>query len=88
MRPHDFVGRFGGDEFVAIVEKLERPEEATLLGLRLLEAVSQPLPGVDSTVVTASIGIALVRSNTMDAREVIQASDARCTTPSGRDATA
>jgi diguanylate cyclase (GGDEF)-like protein len=76
VRPHDFVGRFGGDEFVVIVEKLEGSEEATLLGLRLLEAVSQPLPDVDSTVVTASIGITLVRSNTMDARELIQASDA------------
>jgi diguanylate cyclase (GGDEF)-like protein len=75
VRPGDFVGRFGGDEFVAIVEGLAEPEEAAILGLRLLEAVSQPLPGVDSAVVTASIGVALLRSNGMDARELIQASD-------------
>ena len=58
----DFVGRFGGDEFVAIAEGIGDREEAAVLGLRLLHAVSQPLPGVDSTVVTASIGIALVRT--------------------------
>jgi diguanylate cyclase (GGDEF)-like protein len=44
LRPNDFVGRFGGDEFVAIVEGLSDREEAAVLGLRLLEAVSQPLP--------------------------------------------
>jgi diguanylate cyclase (GGDEF)-like protein len=75
VRPHDFVGRFGGDEFVAIAEGIGNREEAALLGLRLLDAVSQPLPGLDTTVLTASIGIALVRSNAVEAREVIKASD-------------
>ncbi len=75
LRPSDFVGRFGGDEFVAIVEGVRDREEAAVLGLRLLEAVSQPLPDVDSIAVTASIGIALVRSDAIDVREVIQASD-------------
>jgi diguanylate cyclase (GGDEF)-like protein len=75
FRPHDFVGRFGGDEFVAIAEGIGDREEAAQLGVRLLDAISKPLPGVNSTIVTASIGIALVRNNAVDAREVIQASD-------------
>ncbi len=75
VRPGDFVGRFGGDEFVAIAERISDREEASRLGLRLLQAISEPLPGIDSTVVTASIGIALVRSSAVEAREVIRASD-------------
>jgi diguanylate cyclase (GGDEF)-like protein len=75
MRPDDFVGRFGGDEFIAIAEGIGDREQAASLGLRLLDEISQPLPGVDSTVVTASIGIALARSNAVDARDVIRASD-------------
>ena len=75
LRTDDFVGRFGGDEFVAIVEGIADREEATVLGLRLLETISQPLPGFDSMAVTASIGIALIRSSAVDPHEVIQASD-------------
>jgi len=75
VRAKDFVGRFGGDEFVVIAEGITDPDEAGQLGLRLLEAISRPLPGVDSTFLTASIGIALVRSNAVDAREAIRDSD-------------
>jgi diguanylate cyclase (GGDEF)-like protein len=75
IRPVDFVGRFGGDEFVVIAEGVGSPEEAGRVGLRLLEAISQPLPGVEATVLTASIGIALVSSTAVDAREVIRDSD-------------
>ena len=75
VRPGDFVGRFGGDEFIAIAEGIGDREAASHLGLGLLAAVSQPLPGFESTVVTASIGIALVHSNAVEAREVIRASD-------------
>jgi diguanylate cyclase (GGDEF)-like protein len=71
-----FVGRFGGDEFIVIVEGLPGHEPAGDLGARLLEAVAQPLPGVDSVIVTASIGIGLIRSNSVEAREAIRRSDA------------
>jgi diguanylate cyclase (GGDEF)-like protein len=71
-----FVGRFGGDEFIVIAEGLADPAAAGDLGAELLDAVSRPLPELDSTVVTASIGIALVRTNAVEAREVIRNSDA------------
>jgi diguanylate cyclase (GGDEF)-like protein len=84
---NDFVGRFGGDEFVVISEGLGDPEEAAQLGRGLLDAISQPLSGVDSVVVTASIGIALVRSNAVDAGEAIRESDSAmyAAKRSGRD---
>ena len=74
--PDGFVGRFGGDEFVVISEGLADPQDAGPLGAALLDAVAQPLPGLDSTVVTASIGVALIRSNAVEAREAIRRSDA------------
>ncbi len=76
VRGSDFVGRFGGDEFVVVAEGVADEEQAAKLGFRLLEAVSQPLPGVDASVVTASIGIALLTDADSDAREALRQADA------------
>ncbi|MGO9898990.1 MAG: putative bifunctional diguanylate cyclase/phosphodiesterase [Solirubrobacteraceae bacterium] len=75
VRTNDFVGRFGGDEFVVIAQEIAGHENAAQLGLRLLDAVSHPLPGIDSTVVTASIGIALIQGTGTDTREAIRQAD-------------
>ena len=74
VRPSDFVGRFGGDEFVVIAEGVRTKDEAAEIGTRLLEVVSEPLPGVDGIVVTASIGIAVL-GNASDAREALREAD-------------
>lgn len=76
VRGSDFVGRFGGDEFVVVAEGITDEEQAAKLGFRLLEAISQPLPGIDSTVVTASIGITLLSDAESDAREALRQADA------------
>ena len=76
VRGSDFVGRFGGDEFVVVAEGVADEDQAAKLGFRLLEAVSQPLPGVDSSVVTASIGITLLTDADSDAREALRQADA------------
>jgi diguanylate cyclase (GGDEF)-like protein len=76
VRGSDFVGRFGGDEFVVVAEGVADEDQAAKLGYRLLEAVSQPLPGVDASVVTASIGIALLTDAQSDAREALRQADA------------
>jgi len=83
----DFVGRFGGDEFVVIAEGIGETEQAARLGLSLLEAISQPLPCLDSTVITGSIGVTLVRSDAVDAREVLREADSAmyAAKRSGRD---
>jgi diguanylate cyclase (GGDEF)-like protein len=75
VRGDDFVGRFGGDEFIVVAERLGGADEAGELGAKLLDAVAQPLPGLGSRVITASIGIALIRSSAIDAREAIRRSD-------------
>ncbi len=76
VRGTDFVGRFGGDEFVVVAEGVADEDQAAKLGFRLLEAVSQPLPGVEESVVTASIGITLLTDADSDAREALRQADA------------
>ena len=75
VRRDELVGRFGGDEFVVIAEGILEEEQAAELGFRLLDAISEPLLGIESTVVTASIGIALVGAAATDAREAIRQAD-------------
>ena len=75
VRSTDFVGRFGGDEFIVVAEEMRNEEEASKLGFRLLDAISQPLSGIDSTVLTASIGIAMIGGTGSDAREGIRRAD-------------
>jgi diguanylate cyclase (GGDEF)-like protein len=74
LRDEDFVGRFGGDEFVAVAEGLADAEQAAALAARLLEATCAPLRGLEGTTVTASIGIALVDGD-VDAAEAIRRAD-------------
>ena len=74
LRADDFVGRFGGDEFVAIAEEIADAEQAAALAARLLEVTSAPLRGLEGTTVTASIGIALVDGE-VDAAEAIRRAD-------------
>jgi diguanylate cyclase (GGDEF)-like protein len=75
LRGDDVIGRFGGDEFVAIAEGIADDEEAAELGARLLEAISSPPDWIGSPVVTASIGIALIGGAEMEAREAIRQAD-------------
>ena len=74
VRAGEFVGRFGGDEFVVIAEGADH-DQAADLAARLLEAISKPLLGIESTVVTASVGIALISGLATDAREAIRQAD-------------
>jgi diguanylate cyclase (GGDEF)-like protein len=76
VRTEDFVGRFGGDEFIVVAAAIGDPIKAGELGERLLSAIAQPLPGLGARVVTASIGVALIRSSGIEAREAIRRSDA------------
>jgi diguanylate cyclase (GGDEF)-like protein len=75
LREDDLVGRFGGDEFVAIAEGVADSEQAAAaLAARLLEVISEPLRGLEGTTVTASIGIAVVDGD-VDAAEAIRRAD-------------
>jgi diguanylate cyclase (GGDEF)-like protein len=71
----DFVGRFGGDEFVVVKHGVADNAQASEVGFRLLDAISKPLAAIQSTVVTASIGIALISDADTDAPQAIRQAD-------------
>ncbi len=87
VRGPDFVGRFGGDEFVIIATEIADRPQAAELAERVLEAVSRPMPGVGFPAMTASIGIAMI-TQTCDAPEAIRRADRAmyATKHAGRDA--
>ena len=60
VRSGDTVGRFGGDEFGAIISELARPGDAELVAQKILSALARPyhMEGYE-TYVSASIGITI-----------------------------
>jgi diguanylate cyclase (GGDEF)-like protein/PAS domain S-box-containing protein len=63
VRPADTVARLGGDEFVVVCEEVDEAAAMTLAG-RLEEAIRQPLiVAAVEHLLTASIGVALGRSD-------------------------
>ena len=60
VRSGDTVGRFGGDEFGAIVTDLAKPGDAGVVAQKVLDALAQPFKlDAHDTYVSASIGITL-----------------------------
>jgi diguanylate cyclase (GGDEF)-like protein len=61
IRPGDTLARLSGDEFVAICDDLDSPDQAAAIGARLEAGLAPPflLSGVEIAM-TASIGIAYV----------------------------
>jgi diguanylate cyclase (GGDEF)-like protein/PAS domain S-box-containing protein len=59
VRPADTVTRWGGDEFVVLMEGLDSADEAVVVARRIEQAVAAPLEHrSDELLVTASVGIA------------------------------
>ena len=61
VRGHDLLARFGGDEFVVLLEDVAGQDEAVNAARRICTAVERPmtLPGGYELVATVSVGIAM-----------------------------
>ncbi|MDD0844974.1 putative bifunctional diguanylate cyclase/phosphodiesterase [Pseudomonas sp. Gutcm_11s] len=75
LRPGDHLFRFGGDEFVVLLNDLASMADAEQVAQRMLEALHHPLHlGEQTLVVSASIGVAGLRASA-DPAEALQAAD-------------
>jgi diguanylate cyclase (GGDEF)-like protein/PAS domain S-box-containing protein len=76
VRSSDTVGRFGGDEFGAIIADLAKPAHASLVAQKIIDVLAQPfhLDGHESYV-TASIGITLFPADGEEAGTLIMNAD-------------
>jgi diguanylate cyclase (GGDEF)-like protein/PAS domain S-box-containing protein len=77
MRASDTVGRFGGDEFGAVITDLAKPGDASVVAQKIIDALARPfdLDGHESYV-TASIGITLFPTDGEEAGTLIMNADA------------
>ncbi|MCH2427198.1 MAG: EAL domain-containing protein [Acidimicrobiales bacterium] len=64
VRPGDMVARLGGDEFVVVIGDMVRTTDALAAAERVRTALARPMQlGSDSTVVSASVGIAVAHGS-------------------------
>ncbi|MDN3517281.1 EAL domain-containing protein [Aquisalimonas lutea] len=77
LRPDDTLARFGGDEFVVLARRLDRPAAAEAIAHRFLRALEQPI-AIDHQEfhLDASIGISMYPDDGDNAEELIQQADA------------
>ena len=77
LREHDVVARFGGDEFIVLVEGMDAAEDASRPAARILKAMEDPIE-VDAWKLhaTPSIGISMFPDDGSDADELIKQADA------------
>ena len=78
LREHrgDLLARFGGDEFVAVVEDLREPEEAMVVARRFQEALRVPFRIGDLEIVSGgSVGVAFNTTNVESASDLLRNAD-------------
>jgi diguanylate cyclase (GGDEF)-like protein/PAS domain S-box-containing protein len=78
VRRSDFVGRHGGDEFVAVLVGVETPAKAKQIADNMIERISEPidLGAGHYAQVSASIGIAMPTGPDETADSVLRRADA------------
>ena len=77
LRPNDSISRFGGDEFVLVVNDIKSVDELAALAERMLIALLPPLE-IQATAlhVTASIGISVYPNDGEDSGTLLKHADA------------
>ncbi|MGR9108968.1 MAG: diguanylate cyclase domain-containing protein, partial [Gammaproteobacteria bacterium] len=77
VRAADTAARFGGDEFLVLLDNVHQYEDAVQVAQKVLAAVAIPLKiGNEKLKLSASIGIALYPDDAQDPQPLLQAADA------------
>jgi diguanylate cyclase (GGDEF)-like protein len=78
VREGDIVGRLGGDEFIVIMPAMSDRAAAQRIAQRLLDEVSQPMPGIEGPDLraTLSIGISLYPTDAATSEALLSTADA------------
>lgn len=77
LRTHDSIARFGGDEFVIVMNELESHNDAAMLATRILETLTRPIEAAGTQLhVSASIGIAIFPQDGEDTSTLLKNADA------------
>jgi len=76
LRESDFISRWGGDEFVVILENLSAASEAAVVATNIIDTLKEPMDiKSHHLITTASIGISLYPENGKDANTLIKHAD-------------
>jgi diguanylate cyclase (GGDEF)-like protein/PAS domain S-box-containing protein len=76
VKSTDFVARFGGDEFVIILDNIKEPGEALLVADRIQQALGKPVDLDGSEIHTsASIGIVYTSQGTSSSDDLVRYAD-------------
>ena len=76
LRPEDTLARFGGDEFVVLLEDVDGPEDAVRVAGRITEGFRGPFVVEGRELyVSASIGIALGEERTESPEDLLRKAD-------------
>jgi diguanylate cyclase (GGDEF)-like protein/PAS domain S-box-containing protein len=75
VRKNDVVARMGGDEF-AILQDIDRPEDAQMLAARIVDAMRMPFLLPSAVVeIGASVGIVISPADGLDAHNLLSRAD-------------
>jgi diguanylate cyclase (GGDEF)-like protein len=75
LRQGDVVGRYGGDEFVFLLNSIQHPSEATQCAERIVTKLKSPIDVGERVTVGASIGIAFNTNLAEKAEELLRDAD-------------
>jgi diguanylate cyclase (GGDEF)-like protein len=76
LRSSDSVARLGGDEFTVIMEGLPRPEVASTIAAKIVQAMSTPFVVEQQAIdVTTSIGLAFYQGDATTVEALIKQAD-------------
>ena len=77
VRATETLARFGGDEFVLIMPRIDHPTDPEEVARRLLKRLAEPIEGPwGNTGVSASVGLALAPDHSTTAAGILRSADA------------